>query len=42
VRAEVEKIVGRHAVDERVVRDLWPLGLMERRAGRAAPEALVA
>ena len=41
-RTELEKIVGAAAVDERPVRDLWPLGLMERRAGAAAPSVLVA
>ena len=41
MRAELEKIVGAASVDERPVRDLWPLGLMDERAGRHAPDALV-
>src|SRR5207245_8083816 len=40
-RAELEKIVGPAAVDERPVRDLWPLAIMEERAGNAAPSVLV-
>jgi alkyldihydroxyacetonephosphate synthase len=42
VRAEVEKIVGKAAVDERPVRDLWPLAIMAQRAGEAPPRVLVA
>jgi alkyldihydroxyacetonephosphate synthase len=42
MRAEVEKIVGAAAVDERAVRDLWPLALMDRRAGNEPPRVLVA
>jgi alkyldihydroxyacetonephosphate synthase len=42
MRAELEKIVGAAALDERVVRDLWPLGLMEERAGLQRPKVLVA
>jgi len=42
MRAELEKIVGAAAVDERQVRDLWPLGIMEERAGVAPPKVLVA
>jgi len=42
MRAEVEKIVGAAAVDERPVRDLWPAGIMERRAGTEPPRAVVA
>jgi alkyldihydroxyacetonephosphate synthase len=42
VRTEVEKIVGGAAIDERPVRDLWPLGIMARRAGELAPKVLVA
>jgi alkyldihydroxyacetonephosphate synthase len=42
VRAEVEKIVGKAAVDERPVRDLWPLAIMAERAGEAPPRVLVA
>lgn len=41
-RIDVEKIVGAANVDERPVRDLWPLGLMEERAGDKAPGVLVA
>ncbi len=42
MRAEVEKIVGKAAVDERPVRDLWPLAIMAERAGEAPPRVLVA
>jgi alkyldihydroxyacetonephosphate synthase len=42
VRAELEKIVGSAALDERPVRDLWPLALMEDRAGLERPKVLVA
>jgi alkyldihydroxyacetonephosphate synthase len=42
MRAELEKIVGAPALDERPVRDLWPLGLMDERAGNAPPRVLVA
>jgi alkyldihydroxyacetonephosphate synthase len=42
MRAELEKIVGPAAVDERAVRDLWPLGIMDERAGKLAPRVLVA
>lgn len=41
MRTELEKIVGRAALDERPVRDLWPLGIMDERAGTAAPKVLV-
>ena len=41
MRAELEAIVGRHAVDERAVRDLWPLAIMDRRAGVAPVRTLV-
>src|SRR5437667_15520 len=40
-RAELEKIVGPTAVDERPVRDLWPLAIMDERAGTVPPRALV-
>src|SRR5437879_13149943 len=40
-RTELEKIVGAAAVDERPVRDMWPLGIMEERAGIPAPKVLV-
>jgi len=42
MRAEIEKIVGAAALDERQVRDHWPLGLMEERAGVERPKVLVA
>jgi alkyldihydroxyacetonephosphate synthase len=42
LRAELEKIVGAANVNERAVRDLWPLGIMEERAGHRSPEVLVA
>src|SRR6202162_2032228 len=42
VRAEIEKIVGAAALDEREVRDMWPLGLMEERDGLQRPKFLVA
>jgi len=41
-RSDLEKIVGAAAVDERPVRDLWPLGIMEERAGTAPHPVLVA
>ena len=41
MRAELEKIVGPAAVDERPVRDLWPLAIMDERAGKAPPRVLV-
>ena len=40
-KAELEKIVGPTAVDERPVRDLWPLAIMDERAGIVPPRALV-
>src|SRR5256714_1961928 len=40
-RAGLETIVGAAAVDERPVRDLWPLGIMEERAGNRPPHVLV-
>src|SRR5690349_4981653 len=42
MRKELEEIVGVAAVDERPVRDLWPLGIMEERAGVAPPKVMVA
>jgi len=42
VRAELEQIVGATALDERPVRDLWPLGIMDERSGNAPPRVLVA
>jgi alkyldihydroxyacetonephosphate synthase len=42
VRAQIEAIVGAAALDEREVRDHWPLGLMEERDGVERPMVLVA
>jgi len=42
MRAEIEQIVGPAALDEREVRDMWPLGLMEERDGVRRPKVLVA
>jgi alkyldihydroxyacetonephosphate synthase len=42
VRAGLEKIVGAAALDERPVRDLWPVAVMDQRAGRTPPRVLVA
>ena len=42
MRAELEKIVGAAALDERPVRDQWPQSIMQQRAGKAAPRVLVA
>ncbi len=42
MRAELEKIVGAPALDERPVRDLWPLAIMDERSGKAPPRVLVA
>jgi alkyldihydroxyacetonephosphate synthase len=42
VRAELEKIVGPAALDERPVRDMWPLAIMDERAGMPPPRVLVA
>jgi alkyldihydroxyacetonephosphate synthase len=41
LRADLEAIVGRASVDERAVRDLWPLALMDERAGKAPTRSLV-
>ena len=41
MRAELEKIVGAPNVDERPIRDLWPVAVMEQRAGHASPRVLV-
>jgi alkyldihydroxyacetonephosphate synthase len=40
-REDLERIAGRAAVDERPVRDLWPLALMRERDGDAPPRVLV-
>jgi alkyldihydroxyacetonephosphate synthase len=42
VRADLEKIVGAASLDERPVRDLWPMGIMKERAGVEPPRVLVA
>ena len=42
VREQLEKIVGAAALDERPVRDLWPMTIMQERAGSAPPRVLVA
>jgi alkyldihydroxyacetonephosphate synthase len=42
VRKELAKIVGAPALDERPVRDLWPLAIMDERSGKATPRVLVA
>jgi alkyldihydroxyacetonephosphate synthase len=42
MRAEIERIVGAAALDEREVRDMWPLGLMQERDGIRRPKVLVA
>jgi alkyldihydroxyacetonephosphate synthase len=38
---ELEKIVGAAALDERPVRDLWPLAIMDERAGKPPPRVTV-
>src|ERR1700736_3851794 len=42
MRAELEAIVGAAALDDRPVRDMWPMRIMEDRAGKAQPRVLVA
>jgi alkyldihydroxyacetonephosphate synthase len=42
MREDLEEIVGAEAVDERPVRDLWPLPIMQERAGKQADRVLVA
>ena len=42
MRAQLEKIVGSAALDERPVRDLWPLTIMRERGGQQPPRVLVA
>jgi alkyldihydroxyacetonephosphate synthase len=42
VRAELEKIVGAAALTERPVRDMWPLAIMNERAGPPADRVMVA
>ena len=41
MRPELEKIVGAAAVDERPVRDLWPVAVMDDRAGKTRAPVLV-
>ena len=42
MRADLEKIVGADALDERPVRDLWPAALIAERAGAEPASVLVA
>jgi alkyldihydroxyacetonephosphate synthase len=42
MRAELEKIVGPAALDDRPVRDMWPLAIMNERGGKPPPRVLVA
>ncbi|HSS92552.1 MAG TPA: FAD-binding oxidoreductase [Candidatus Dormibacteraeota bacterium] len=42
MRQELEAIVGAAALDERPVRDMWPMAIMDVRAGNAPPRVLVA
>ena len=42
VRNDLEAIVGAAALDERPVRDLWPLAIMKERAGHAPHQVVVA
>ena len=42
MRKELEAIVGAAALDERPVRDLWPMAIMRERAGEPVPGVLVA
>ena len=41
MRADLEEIVGATNLDERPVRDLWPLGVMQARGGEAQPRVTV-
>ena len=41
VRTDLEKIVGPSGLDERPVRDMWPLSIMDERAGKKPPSVLV-
>ena len=41
MRADLEAIVGRPAVDERPVRDMWPLSIMKERAGGSPQRVMV-
>src|SRR5260370_1750776 len=42
MRAELEKIVGAAALTERPVRDMWPLAIMDERAGIGGDRVMVA
>ncbi len=42
MRADLQKIVGAAALDERPVRDLWPMAIMRERAGEKPPRVMVA
>ncbi len=42
MRRELEAIVGAQALDERPVRDLWPLAIMRERSAQTPPRTLVA
>src|SRR5438309_3646781 len=42
MRTEIERIVGAAALDERAVRDLWPMAIMAERAGNPPARVLVA
>jgi alkyldihydroxyacetonephosphate synthase len=42
MRVELERIVGAAALEERPVRDLWPLAIMDERAGHAPARVMVA
>ncbi len=42
MRVELERIVGAAALDERPVRDLWPLAIMDERAGHEPARVMVA
>jgi alkyldihydroxyacetonephosphate synthase len=42
MRQALEAIVGAEALDERPVRDLWPMAIMRERAGDGPPRTLVA
>src|SRR5947209_4142027 len=42
MRADLEKIVGAGALDERPVRDLWPMAIMRERAGQIPARVMVA
>lgn len=41
MKSELEGLVGSDAVSERPVTDLWPLGVIRRRAGQAPPSVVV-